>query len=113
MSRKILSTADVLLALGITPNLKGFNVIIDMVDLLNSGKYTRFNDMYAALSDKYGTKVSAVERSIRFATTKIDVNSETYKKYIGADLTNKSGKIVNTVFIHTLAHRIKEGISDE
>ena len=77
---------DVLLDLGITPKLKGFNYIVDAVEYMLNYKDCNIMEVYDYLSDKY--KVNNSERNIRHAFSKCDENSLVYKQWFGHAKTN-------------------------
>lgn len=103
-------TGDILLKLGITPDLSGFNYIIDMVEMINNGELTKMTKAYRDISKKYGHTENGVERCIRHAISKINTASVEFEQYIDATISKESnGNMVNSAFLYTLAYRVKEG----
>lgn len=101
---------DALLQLGITPDLKGFNYIIDMVEMIDKGELSKVTAGYAIIAKKYGNTASGIERGIRHAITKIDTKSREYERYIGGNVeSQKTDYVTNSVFLYTLHYRLKEG----
>ena len=95
---------DLLLQIGITPNLKGFAYICDMVELIDAdpNRERKMLDMYTEVAKGNRTSRGAVERGIRHAISRTDKESEAWRKYIDAkDATN-------AVVLCILAHRLKE-----
>lgn len=93
---------DILLELGITPNLKGFDYICKTIDYMMTRKRIKMVEMYRIIAKDFETTPSAVERAIRTAFLKIDVESDVFTKYFGTD------KITNSTLLHTLVYRLKE-----
>jgi hypothetical protein len=73
MDRKVIG--DKLIAAGILPNLKGFQYIIEAVDLHEPGDSMMY--VYAILGKKHQVSPGSIERCIRHAHGK----SEAYSKY--------------------------------
>lgn len=100
---------DALLRLGITPDLKGFNYIIDMVDMIDKEGDIKIVNGYAIVGKKYNAEGSRVERAIRHAISKINTSSKEFDKYIGANAVNyEKGNITNSAFLYTMHYRLKE-----
>lgn len=97
-------TEDVLIELGITPNLSGFNYICKAVEIINASKERiRIVDgLYADIAKEFNTTKIRVERAIRHAISKMDKESEAYKKYLGIK------EHTNSAVLYTLAMRLKE-----
>lgn len=94
---------NALIELGIAPNLLGFDYICNAIEIIsNSKEKPTVGMLYACVAKNFGSSTSKVERAIRHAFTRIDFESESYKKYIGAkDMTNGA-------LLFTLYTRLKE-----
>lgn len=94
---------DVLLELGITPNLVGFNYICTAIDILQeeSENLKAVGMLYSDIAEKYKTNKFSVERAIRFCLAKIDRDGEAFRKYIGINGTT------NSEILCTMAVRLK------
>ena len=75
----------VLLELEITPNLKGFNYICRMVEIVKADELNEKSvfGIYEEIAEEYKTKSICVERAIRHAISKADKESDAWKKYVG------------------------------
>lgn len=95
---------NALIEMGIYPNLKGFGYICEAVEILekNNRDMKIVDGVYQEIAEKVGVTKLSVERAIRHAIAKVDKNGEAFKKYIGIE------NITNSVFLHTLALRLKE-----
>ena len=70
-----------LMQIGISANLKGFNYIIEAIDLLRKQQiHTSLSTIYNYLAEKNYTFVCRVERDIRTAIGNSYRNSETMKR---------------------------------
>lgn len=106
---KCAKTGDILLKLGITPDLSGFNYIIDMVEMINNGEVSKMMTAYSDIAQKRGHTAYGVERGIRQAIRRVNAESEEYERYIGANIAKESnGGMANSAFLYTLAYRVKE-----
>lgn len=104
-------TGDILLKLGITPDIKGFNYIIDLVEMINNDEVTKITVAYAVAGKKNGDSGSKVERAIRHAISKINITTKEFAEHIGANVVRANdGNITNSAFLYTLAYRVKEGL---
>ena len=95
---------EALIELGVYPNLTGFNYICRAVEIISESKEKMkiVDGLYVDVAKEFNSTKSKVERAIRHAITKMDKDSETYKKYVGTkDKTN-------SVVLYTLAFRLKE-----
>ena len=94
----------VLLELGITPNLKGFNYIRRMVEIVKSDELNEKSvfGIYQEIAEEYKTTALCVERSIRHAISKADKESDVWKKYVGLK------DVKNSKVVYTLALNITE-----
>lgn len=100
---------NALFELGITPDLVGFNQICSAVEIISNskGREIAVCEVYENVAKELDTARSRVERGIRHAFTKVDVNSEAFNKYIGIN------KMTNSALLYTLAYRLKEDNADE
>lgn len=100
MRKKI---GDTLLQLGITPDLKGFGYIVDVVEMIDTDGRQKITYFYDTVAKKHGTKASRVERCIRHCRTKMNMESETFKRlFIGVSDIN------NANFLYTIHYGLKE-----
>lgn len=100
---------DILIELGITPDLNGFNYIITALELIKTAEKVKTTTLYGLVAKQHNTTVTRTERCIRSAFRKMDKQSDAYKKYVG--INNPT----NGSVLHTLAFRLKEienGIAD-
>lgn len=101
---------DALLRLGITPDLKGFNYIIDMVEMIDKEGDIKIIAGYEIVGKKHKSDGSKVERAIRHAIERLNPTSEKYMELIGADISSQTSyRITNSAFLYTLHYRLKEG----
>lgn len=99
-------TGDVLIELGITPELKGFQYIIDMIEEIRkeSGGVGKITALYAAVGKKNHATGSKVERDIRHAIdTRLNMATEEYRKYVGA----YPERLTNSAFLYALKYRLE------
>ena len=96
-------TGDTLLQLGITPDLKGFQYIIDMVELINGGDKSGTINQYKIIAEKRNTTYTRVERRVRHAMEELKPKSKEYERIIGTNAV-----LNNSRFLYTLAYRLKE-----
>ena len=92
---------DLLIKMGIYPNLSGFNYICKAVSYIIGESSARTRHIYKTVAKDFETTESRVERAIRHAFSKADEDSEAYKKYIGIKHTS------NLEMLYTLANKIK------
>lgn len=93
---------DVLIGLGIYPNLSGFDYICKAIYYIMSDRTVRICNVYKLVAKDFGTTSSRVERAIRHTLSKIDKESEEYKQYMSVkDKTNSA-------ILYTFAVRLKE-----
>lgn len=97
-------TENVLLELGITPNLKGFDYICEAVEILSTPKerVKIVNGIYADIAKEFNTTNTRVERAIRHAISKMDKDSEAWEKYMGIKNTT------NSAVLYTLSIKLQE-----
>lgn len=99
MDKKI---KNALLELGITPNLKGFNCIVEAVGYIMKNNDVKTTDVYEYVAKNLGYEISNVERAIRHCISKADKTSETWGKYIGCK------KVTNSTFLYILALKLED-----
>lgn len=93
---------DALLQMGISPNRKGFEFIVDAVELLaNNDLCYGTGDIYKIIAEARETTYGAVERCIRGAITKASRESDWWIK-MGLSQTATNG-----TFLSALALLIK------
>lgn len=94
----------ILLKLGITPDLKGFNYICRMIEIVKADELNKKSvvGIYEEIAEEYETTASCVERSIRHAISKVDKESDAWKKYVGLK------DVKNSKVVYTLAINITE-----
>lgn len=95
---------DVLIEMGVYPNLTGFNYICRAVEIISEskGKMKIADGLYVDVAKTFGSTNYKVERAIRHAISKMDKDSEAFKEYIGIKDTT------NSAVLYTLAVRLKE-----
>ncbi len=99
---------NALFELGITPDLTGFGYIVEFVWTVSSStSKIPTTTVYEMVAERKQTTASRVERGIRHAFTKVDVNSEAFNKYIG--IKQKT----NSALLYALAYRLREGETNE
>lgn len=96
---------DVLLKLGVTPNLKGFAFICDAVEMINKEGRIKVTYIYDKIARDNNEKTMRVERAIRHAIS--HVNEETWKSIGGGT------GLKNSEFLFTLELLIREGEKHE
>lgn len=94
----------ILLKLGITPDLKGFNYICRMIEIVKADELRKKSviGIYEEIAEEYKTTASCVERVIRHAISKADKESDAWKKYVGLK------DVKNSKVVYTLALNITE-----
>ncbi len=99
--------------LGIRPQLKGYPMLIDAVEIImNKPTIAITKDLYPIISSKYSTSPSKVERNIRHAIeTGWNVADNPIKKRVFR--TNIKSYPTNAEFICTLADSLKRGLLDD
>lgn len=102
MRRKI---ENKLLKLGITPNLKGFECIVDAVECILKDNSCSMKELYVDISNNRDLNgYTNTERLIRYAISKIDVAK--WKAIGGQGMKNSE-------FLFTLAFILKEEFESE
>lgn len=108
MDKKV---GDILLELGITPNLKGFTYILELVDLINNDGLMKITAGYQIVAKRHDIKKwETIERSTRTAIGKANADSESFKEYFEEFVNEKTKKVPNGVFLFTLAFKTKEDL---
>ncbi len=97
-----MTTGDILISIGITPNLRGFEYICMATEILSVDSKASVQRVYKVIADKKSTKTESVERTIRHAISKADRNCDWWKENI------RKGNTVNSEFLSILAYRIRE-----
>lgn len=90
-------TQKILLQLGIMPNLVGFDYICKAVEIVRANKRIKVTHLYDEIAKELNTNASSVERSIRFAMSK--VAHEKWKEFGAFCKTNSE-------FIHTICLKL-------
>lgn len=102
MKPKEIKIRKVLKKLGIAPNLSGYFYLIDAITMVheNKKKYMMaIVDLYTDVARKYNQTMPRVEKGIRNAISKIDI--ELFKQTFGYN-----GKMNNGVFIYMVADEL-------
>lgn len=72
---------EILLQLGITPNLLGYTYIADAVEIIGKeDERVKTTALYEIIAERRGTTYCKVERPIRHAISKVDVDCEAFKE---------------------------------
>ena len=108
-SRKAL-IEDRLISLGIRPNLSGFTVLADMIELWmreqdENRELPRICDLYDCIAIKSGSYRSRVERSVRLAVGKMyeSLDENEISVVFGPGRKKMDGTVTNGEFIATVA----------
>ena len=101
---------DMLLALGVKPNLKGFHYLVDAVDIYlnHKGDLSITKGLYPEIARKHNTTGSRVERSIRHAI-ELTADCNPYgemERFFGTTTNMNKGKLTNSEFISVFALRL-------
>ena len=92
---------DSLIELGVYPNLLGFAYICKAVGYIQENRCVKTCELYKLVAKDFGTTPSRAERGIRHALSKMDKDSDEYKKYIGIKYSS------NSAILYTMAVRLK------
>lgn len=95
-----------LLGMGVTPDLSGFNLLVEAIQIKateNNVKTTSVYKRLATESDSYAN----IERKIRHAISRVD--KATVEKLFDASIPTKKERFTNEQFIALCALKIKEG----
>lgn len=88
---------DVLLAMGVSAGIKGFNYIADAIEIFEERgtDISITKELYPAIAEKNNTTPSRVERAIWHAFERVRTrgNVETVNKYIGTVNCNNSSSL--------------------
>lgn len=98
---------QILFDLGIPVSLRGFDYLADGIEYAIETKRPKMGMLYLYVGNKYNTRDVRVERGIRHAISKIDRESEAFKKYVGMNVHR------NSEIIYNIAYKISEEIEDE
>lgn len=94
---------DLLIELGIYPNLYGFAYICKAVEIISlSTERMKIMWIYSEVAKEFNSNAARVERGIRHAFSRIDKDSDAWKKYLGIKETT------NSAVLYTLATKLKE-----
>lgn len=91
---------DAVLSFGIPPHIKGFKYLCDAIELKINGMDAIVKGIYTTIAENNEDTVSKVERAIRHAITKIDMDA--WVKFGAGGL--KSSEVIST-----FALKIKRG----
>ena len=92
---------DVLIEMGIYPNLLGFNYICRSAAYIMENSSVRTWNLYDMVAKDFGTTAGRVERGIRHAFSRADKDCEAYKHYMSVKETTNSARLF------TLATRLR------
>jgi len=93
------SACEVLKAMRIPQNVKGFKLILEAVDIMQTNpeaSHKLFNGIYKVLSDKHNSKVGAIERNIRHAIS-LAIPNEVYQKVCGTHERLTNGQFLSAL----------------
>ena len=102
---------EILLKLGIAPDLKGFNYIGDAVELINGeSERIKITALYEIIASKRNDTYHKVERAIRHCVSRINPASQVFIECMGdVNIVKESnGNMPNGAFLYTLAYRLRE-----
>lgn len=103
MKRKVINA---LLDLGIPAGIKGFDYIVDAIDLMQDKEWRngKITALYYKIGEQNNATVSRVERGMRtaFNAALKNTDSETLKKYLG------NQKPTNGNILHALYYKLSE-----
>ena len=97
---------ELLLSMGITPNLRGFDYIQAAVEILVKCPAEKYQNIYEYIALRDGVAKAAVERGIRHAIGKADRDSEWWRENI------KHSATTNSEFLSIMAYRMR-GTKDD
>lgn len=98
---------QILFDFGIPVSLSGFDYLADGIEYTIETKRPKMGMLYLYVANKHNTRDVRVERAIRVAISKIDRESEAFKKYVGMNVHR------NSEIIYNIAYKISEEIEDE
>ena len=101
---------DMLLALGVKPNLKGFHYLVDAVDIYinHKGDLSITKELYPEIARKHNTTRDRVERSIRHAI-ELTADCTPYgemERFFGTTTNMNKGKLTNSEFLSVFALKL-------
>lgn len=103
MKRKRIES--ILIELGIPPGIKGFSYIRKGLEIIleNPNERIKLCDcLYVDIANEFNSENYKVERAVRYAISRVDTESEAFKKYVAiTDMTAST-------FLYTLAYHILE-----
>lgn len=93
-----------LLELGIAPNVRGFDYICRMVQIVkeDAKREKSICGIYEEIAKETNSTATSVERGIRHAISKANTNGDAWKKYVGIE------DVKNSAFIYALSINITE-----
>ena len=97
---------EILIKMGLTPNLAGFREMIAAVEEYQKNYSVMQNEVCKTLAEKFGTKRENVYRTLHYAVNKLDAETEMYKAYIG------NRRVPLSEFTSILAYRTREKNND-
>ena len=109
-------TREWLMQIGVRPNLAGFSMIVDAVEIIMDNPHARMGkEVYAPVGEKQGVKPWNVERSIRHAieTAFLNGDIEALEKMFTGLPSRKNGKVSNATFLHTIVVKLKDSEADD
>lgn len=100
-----------LMNIGVDPSLKGFDYLVEAVDIQIENKLNRREywaiETYENIAGLYNTTRSRVERAIRHAIEKaFDLNGDLLCDVFAPFISYNKDKVVNSTFISVMAERI-------
>lgn len=104
--------SDILLSLGVSPKLKGFNYLKSAISMYMADENLVrcfIKTIYPAVAEKFNTNASRVDRTIRYAIDKtfIQGNTDKINEIFGHIIDGNNYKVTNSQFIITIAMYIK------
>lgn len=95
---------NVLIELGVTPNLSGFGYLCKAIEVINGSKERMklVDGIYVEVANQFNSTKHSVERGIRSAISRMNRDGEAWKKYVGVN------DVTNATVLYTLALRMKE-----
>lgn len=106
-------TRRTLVQLGLSPNYKGFNAIVEAVDLLNKDPHLKMTAIYQIVGSRIDSTYSRVERAIRHSVTIIvdRANDDLLYKIFGYNVLAE-GSIRNGDFLTCLTMYLQEVLTN-
>lgn len=101
--RSILECGDVLIDMGISPRLKGFDYICLAIDIIHDNPNDKhIMSIYKTIADNFDVSEESVERSIRHAFSKV-IDDDVSKKWFGSAESNSEK-------LYTLEYRLEREV---